>query len=166
MIDYEVSNCPVPKEQQPLNEYKELKSSWLFRDCSLSMGSYLSRIAWTWGLSWLLAGPVAYSSFPPHKYIAQFLLSGAAGATIGVVFLVLRLYLGWSYVRSRLVSPIIFYEESGWYDGQNWMKPQEVLDRDRLVVSYEIKPIMQRLQVTSLCLVMLFVAGTMIWQFV
>ncbi len=166
MIDYEVSNCPVPREQQPLNEYEELKNSWLFRDCSLSLRSYLTKIAWIWGISWLVAGPVAYSSFPPNKYILQFVLSGAGGASIGVVLIVLRLYLGWSYVRGRLKSPIIFYEESGWYDGQNWMKPQQVLDRDLLVVSYEIKPIIQRLQITGLCLVMLFVTGTIVWNLV
>ncbi|MEO0683963.1 MAG: CGLD27 family protein [Cyanobacteria bacterium J06649_11] len=165
MIDYEVSSCPVPTEQQPLNEYEELKNSWLFRDCSLSIRFYLTRIAWVWGLSWIIAGPVAYSSFPPHKYAIQFVLCGGAGASIGVVLLILRLYLGWSYVRDRLASPVIFYEESGWYDGQNWMKPQQVLDRDQLVVSYEIKPIMQRLQITGLCLVLLFVAGIVTWQF-
>lgn len=164
MIDYEVSNCPVPREQQPLNEYEQLKNSWLFQDCSLSSRSYLTKILWIWGLSWLVAGPVAYSSFPPHKYIVQFILSGSAGASIGVVLVLLRLYLGWSYVRDRLASPIIFYEESGWYDGQNWMKPQQVLDRDLLVVSYEIKPIIQRLQITALCLVMLFFAGTIVWH--
>ncbi|MBE9215164.1 CGLD27 family protein [Plectonema cf. radiosum LEGE 06105] len=164
MIDYEVSNCPVPTEQQPLNEYEQLKNSWLFQDCSLSTRSYLTKILWIWGLSWLVAGPVAYSSFPPHKYIIHFLLCGSAGASIGVVLVLLRLYLGWSYVRDRLASPIIFYEESGWYDGQNWMKPQQVLDRDLLVVSYEIKPIIQRLQITALCLVMLFFAGTIVWH--
>jgi len=166
MIDYEVSNCPVPTEQQPLNEYEQLKNSWLFQDCSLSTRSYLTKILWIWGLSWIVAGPVAYSSFPPHKYIIQFLLCGSAGASIGVILVLLRLYLGWSYVRDRLASPIIFYEESGWYDGQNWMKPQQVLDRDLLVVSYEIKPIIQRLQITALCLVMLFFTGTMIWHLV
>ena len=165
MIDYEVSSCPVPTEQQPLNEYEQLKNSWLFRDCSLSMRSYLSKIAWVWGLSWIIAGPVAYSSFPPHKYAAQFVLCGVAGASIGVVLLVLRLYLGWSYVRGRLVSPVIFYEESGWYDGQNWMKHQQDLDRDRLVGNYELKPIIQRLKITSLYLAILVVAGIAIWQF-
>ena len=82
MIDYEVSSCPVPTEQQPLTEYEQLKSSWLFRDCSLSMRSYLTKIAWVWGVSWIVAGPVAYSSFPPHKYAAQFVLCGAAGASV------------------------------------------------------------------------------------
>jgi len=166
MIESSVSNCPVPNEQQPLNEYEELKSSWLFRDCTFSWGEYMTKILWIWGLSGLVASPVVAASFHPHKQIAQFILCSSAGAGIGVLLALLRLYLGWSYVRDRLVSPIIFYEESGWYDGQTWTKPQEVLTRDRLVVTYQIQPVIQRLQITLLGLAVLFVAGTIVWHLV
>ncbi len=166
MINSSVSSCPVPTEQQPLNEYEELKSSWLFRDCTLSWHEYITKIAWIWGLSWLVAGPVAYSSFSPYKYTAKFILTGTLGASVGVVLAVVRLYLGWSYVRDRLASPIIFYEESGWYDGQTWKKPQEVLTRDRLIVSYSLKSIIQRLKITFAGLAVLFVAGTIVWHLV
>ncbi len=161
-----VSNCPVPAEQQPLNEYEELKNSWLFCDCTLNWRGYITKIAWIWGISWVVAAPIAAASFPPPKHIAQFILSSAAGASIGLVLVLVRLYLGWSYVRDRLASPIIFYEESGWYDGQTWAKPQEVLTRDRLIVSYQIKPIIQRLQITNACLAVLFVVGTIVWHLV
>ncbi|BAZ66245.1 MAG: CGLD27 family protein [Pelatocladus maniniholoensis HA4357-MV3] len=166
MIKSSISNCPVPTEQQPLNEYEELKSSWLFSDCALNWGDYITKIAWVWGLSWLVAAPVAAASFTPHKYTMQFILSGAAGGSIGVVLALLRLYLGWSYVRDRLTSPIIFYEESGWYDGQTWTKPPEILNRDRLIVSYEIKPIIKRLQITFAGLAVSFVVGTIVWHLV
>ena len=166
MIRSSVSNCPVPTEQQPLNEYEELKSSWLFRDCALSWGDYITKIAWIWGLSGLVAIPVVAVSFPPEKYIAQFIFCSAAGASIGVVLALSRLYLGWSYVRDRLISPIIFYEESGWYDGQTWTKPQSVLMRDRLIVTYEIQPIVRRLQITFVGLAVLFIAGTIVWHLV
>lgn len=33
---------------------------------------------------------------------------------------------GWSYVGDRLLSAVIPYEETGWYDGQMWVKPPEV----------------------------------------
>jgi len=75
-----------------------------------------------------------------------------------------RLYLGWLYVRDRLYSTTVFYEESGWYDGQTWIKPQEVLSRDRLIVTYDIKPILQRLQFTFAGLAGLLVVGTIVWH--
>jgi hypothetical protein len=166
MIKSSVSNCPVPIEQQPLNEYEELKSAWLFRDCTLSWGHYITKIVWIWGLSALVAAPVVATSFPPYRHVAQFTLCTTAGASIGVLLALLRLYLGWSYIRDRLASPLIFYEESGWYDGQTWTKPQEVLMRDRLIVSYQIQPIIQRLQMSFGGLAVLFLAGTIVWQLV
>jgi hypothetical protein len=164
VIKSSVSNCPVPTEQQPLNEYEELKTSWLFRDSTLNWRKYITKIVWIWSLSWLVAGPVAAASFPPHKYIAHFILCGAAGASVGVVLALIRLYLGWFYVRDRLYSPTVFYEESGWYDGQTWTKPLEILDRDRLIVTYGIKPILRRLQFTSAGLAGLFLIGTIVWH--
>ncbi|NJR76087.1 MAG: CGLD27 family protein, partial [Scytonema sp. CRU_2_7] len=137
MIKSSVSNCPVPTEQQPLNEYEELKTSWLFRDCALNWREQITKMLWIWALSWVVAGPVAAASFAPHKHIAQFILCGAAGASIGVVLALVRLYLGWFYISDRLFSPTVFYEESGWYDGQTWTKPEDVLNRDRLIATYE-----------------------------
>lgn len=164
MIKSSVSNCPVPTEQQPLNEYEELKVSWLFRDCALNWREHITKMVWIWSLSWVVAGPVAAASFPPHKHIAQFILCGAAGASIGVVLLLVRLYLGWFYVSDRLFSSTVFYEESGWYDGQTWTKPEDVLNRDRLIATYEIKPILRRLQLTFAGLAGMFVAGSIVWR--
>ncbi|MBD2776608.1 CGLD27 family protein [Iningainema tapete] len=166
MIESSVSKCPVPTEQQPLNEYEDLKSSWLFQDCTLNWRDYIIKIVGIWSFSWLFAGPVAAASFPLHKHTAQFILCGAAGASVGVILVLVRLYLGWSYVQDRLSSPIIFYEESGWYDGQTWTKPEEILMRDRLIVNYSIKPIIQRLQITFAGLAVLFVTGTIVWHLV
>ncbi|MGH1392579.1 MAG: CGLD27 family protein [Trichormus sp.] len=164
MINSSLANCPVPTEQQPLNEYEELKAAWLFRDCTLNLQQYTKKLAWIWVLSWLVAGPVSAASFPPNKQLVHFLLCGAAGASIGVILVLVRLYLGWLYIRDRLYTTTVFYEESGWYDGQTWLKPQEVLNRDRLIVTYEIKPILQRLQFTFAGLAGMFVTGTIVWH--
>ena len=160
-----VSVCPVPYEQQPLNEYEELKDSCFFRYCTLGWRDYTVRIAWLWCASWLIAGPVAAASFAPYKYPGQFTISGAVGASLGVGIALLRLYLGWTYVRDRLVSPTIFYEESGWYDGQTWEKPTEVLTRDRLIVTYQVQPVLSRLQRTFALLALLLFASGVAWNF-
>ena len=41
-------------------------------------------------------------------------------------------------------------QETGWYDGQTYVKPPEVLARDRLVGTYEVNPVMNRLRQTML----------------
>ena len=53
----------------------------------------------------------------------------------------------------------VSYEESGWYDGQVWVKPPEILLQDRLVGTYEIYPGLLRLQSTLVFLLVLFLAS-------
>jgi Conserved in the green lineage and diatoms 27 len=159
------SVCPVPTEQQPINEYQELKESWFFRWATLELQGYLKPILLLWGLSWLIAAPVAAVSFPLAKYPIQFFLSGAAGAVLFPALALLRLYLGWIYICSRLSQETVFYEESGWYDGQAWQKPLEVLQRDRLIVNYELRPLLQRLKLTFIVILSLLLANGMIWIF-
>lgn len=165
MIESSAYVCPVPTEQQPLNEYEELKQSGFFKTCTLSWQQYITKLLWIWGLSWLVAGPVAAASFPLPKYIGQFILSGSAGASVGVLLVLVRMYLGWSYIKSRLTTETIFYEESGWYDGQTWTKPEEVKSRDLLIATYQIQPILQRLQQSFISLVLMLTAGTVVWNF-
>jgi hypothetical protein len=93
------------------------------------------------------------------------MLCGGAGASVFLMLMLLRLYLGWSYVRDRLLRETIFYEESGWYDGQTWTKPPEILTRDRLIVSYQVQPILLRLKRTFGILALFFVGGSLIWIF-
>jgi hypothetical protein len=165
MMESSVSICPVPIEQQPINEYQELKESWLFRWVTLDLRDYIIKLIWVWGWSWLVAGPVAAASFSPNKHLVQFMLCGGAGASVFLTLMLLRLYLGWSYVRDRLLRETIFYEESGWYDGQTWTKPPEILTRDRLIVSYQVQPILLRLKRTFGILTLFFVGGSLIWIF-
>ena len=49
-------------------------------------------------------------------------------------------------MSKRLLSAAIEYEETGWYDGQIFLKPPEILARDRLLGTYEVKPIIAKLQ--------------------
>ncbi|MGB3237797.1 MAG: CGLD27 family protein [Geitlerinemataceae cyanobacterium] len=155
--------CPVPDEQQPIVEYQLLSESCFFRSCTGEWRSYLTMLAGFWMLSFPVAAAVAAASFPPAKYPVFFFLGGAAGANFMVVLVLVRLYLGWKYIRSRLLDPIVFYEESGWYDGQSWQKTPEILDRDRLLANYQVKPILQRLQQTLIGLGVSYLIGGIVW---
>lgn len=156
--------CPVPSEQQPLNEFQELTESWFFRWATLDWWPYVRPLAILWGLSWVFVGPVAAVSFPPAKDLSRFLVCGAVGACVLPLLALVQLTLGWLYVRDRLHKETIFYEESGWYDGQTWTKPEEVLQRDRLIVNYQIQPILKRLLQTFGFLGSMFLAGALVWQ--
>ncbi len=157
------SRCPVPLEQQPCNEYEELKESWFFSWSQLQGWDYGKKLVWLGFWGWLLIGPLARASFPPQKKPLLFLLAGTIGVTIFVGLVVLRLYLGWFYISDRLKAEKVFYEESGWYDGQVWQKPESVLTRDRLIVSYQIEPIMKRLQRTAWILLSLMAVSITLW---
>ena len=60
------------------------------------------------------------------------------------------MYLAWKYVYQRLMNSTITYEESGWYDGQTWVKTNEILLQDKLVGTYEVLPIIDRLRIVIL----------------
>ncbi|MBE9039269.1 CGLD27 family protein [Oscillatoriales cyanobacterium LEGE 11467] len=155
--------CPVPTEQQPIVEYQTLRESCFFRSCTGELRDYLTMLAWFWLPGWLFVGPVVAASFSPEKFPMRFFLGGAAGASFIVFLLVVRLYLGWRYVSDRLSDTTVIYEESGWYDGQCWTKTPEILTRDSLVVSYEIQPILNRLQRTFFWLGITYLSGGLVW---
>lgn len=163
MRESPASISPVPTEQQPLNEYEQLNNSWFFSWVTLKTLPYVRKLIWVWLWGWLVSGPIAAASFPIGKYPLMFILTATGGSLIFVIFTLLQLYLGWSYVSNRLAKEIIFYEESGWYDGQHWQKPPEVLNRDRLVVSYQVKPILQRLKISFATVMGLFSASGLMW---
>ena len=98
----------------------------------------------------VLFAPVAISIESPSRHLVQFICVAGIGGAVGLVLPVLLLLSGWSHVKQRLNSDKVFYEESGWYDGQTWEKPEADLVKDRLLITYEIKPVLKRLQLTLL----------------
>jgi hypothetical protein len=158
--------CPVPLEQRPINEYQDLKESWFFRWATLERWGYIKPIVVLWMLNWIVAGPIASVSFTPARHLPQFLLLGSMGASLIPILALVRLYLGWVYVRTRLLNTNVFYEESGWYDGQIWEKPPEVLAQDQLIVSYQIQPVLLRLQKTFAAIAGAFLAIILAWWMV
>ncbi len=158
--------CPVPHDQRPLNEYEELKESWFFKWARLDLVAYLKGLLWVWLAAWLVSAPVASYSFSPAHLPLQFWLMSATGAALFPALTLARLYLGWNYIRSRLLNATIFYEESGWYDGQYWTKTAEELTKDRLVATYQVEPVLRRLRGSLAVLGGLLSLGILLWNFV
>ncbi|KAI7739667.1 hypothetical protein M8C21_020534 [Ambrosia artemisiifolia] len=139
----------VPFEQRPVNEYSSLKEGPLYSWGELKPTSFFLRLGGLWLATFTVLGiPVSAASFNPSSDPLRFLLAAGTGTLFLVSLVVLRIYLGWSYVGDRLLSAVIPYEESGWYDGQMWVKPPEILARDRLLGSYKVKPVIKMLKQT------------------
>ena len=144
------SKCPVPKEQQPTNEYIELSNSMFF-SLPKSNKKYTVVLLSIWAIFFLLfliisSGSV-YFSENNFKYILISLFS-----SLSVPLLIsIRLLLGWNHIYKRLISEKVEYEESGWYDGQIWIKPIQLKERESLIASLEVKPILNKIsQITSI----------------
>lgn len=158
-----INFCPVPREQQPIYEYEQLKESWLFDWGMLAIGKYSRKVLWVSLWSLLIVAPLALSIYTPVKNPLELVLSSIIGVALLTGLFLSRIYLGWQYVKNRLQSDRIFYEESGWYDGQTWLKPTTMIDRDRLIVNYEIEPIMRRLQQTYGLIALIVASCSLLW---
>nr|YP_009257555.1 hypothetical chloroplast RF36 [Coeloseira compressa]ANH09638.1 hypothetical chloroplast RF36 [Coeloseira compressa] len=138
--------CPVPFEQQPLNEYFALKSSFCFGWSTLAINEYIIKIIYIFCISFLIFFPLICIIINNYNFLWKAFLLNCLTVNLLLILVFTRLYLGWSYVMKRLVSATIFYEESGWYDGQIWIKNLDMLTKDRLVGLYEVMPFIDRIQ--------------------
>ncbi|KAJ9531431.1 hypothetical protein V8C86DRAFT_2471765 [Haematococcus lacustris] len=139
----------VPQDQRPANELKQLKEAQLYSWATLPEAAYLQRLALIFLFFFaFVGGPISYQTFDPLAQPLLWGLSATVGSLVIVAIAVVRIYLGWSYVGDRLMSAAVEYEESGWYDGEVFVKPPELLTRDRLLGMYEVKPVMAKLRTT------------------
>ncbi|KAJ6733207.1 hypothetical protein OIU74_005049 [Salix koriyanagi] len=156
----------VPFEQRPVNEYSSLKEGPLYSWGELDPGPFFLRLGGLWLVTFTVLGvPIAAATFNPSREPLRFVLAAGTGTLFLVSLIILRIYLGWSYVGDRLLSAVIPYEESGWYDGQMWVKPPEVLARDRLLGSYKVKPVIKMLKQTLVGTGALLVTAVMLFIF-
>lgn len=139
-------NCPVPFDQQPLNEYFLLKDSRLFAWSIRERREYFVTTIYLFIALFIACYPITYCIHPIQHFFIKSIIINILVSTIVLLLLFIRLYLGWSYIIKRLLSATVFYEESGWYDGQIWIKTAESLMQDRLVGLYEIMPFIKRIQ--------------------
>ena len=157
------SKCPVPKEQQPTNEFLELSNSKLFALPKSSKKFSIILIS-TWLVAFLIFLVISTGSTYFHTYLLKYIFLSFFGSLSVPLLITIRLFLGWTHIYKRLTSEIIEYEESGWYDGQIWNKPIESKEKETLIASIEVKPILKNLtQVTSV-IISLILIGILIYQ--
>eukprot|EP00238_Polyblepharides_amylifera_P005494 CAMPEP_0196581072 /NCGR_PEP_ID=MMETSP1081-20130531/32266_1 /TAXON_ID=36882 /ORGANISM="Pyramimonas amylifera, Strain CCMP720" /LENGTH=249 /DNA_ID=CAMNT_0041901169 /DNA_START=369 /DNA_END=1118 /DNA_ORIENTATION=+ len=160
--EFEEEMC-VPRDQRPVNELRELQQASLYSWGELPTPLYARNLGLLWlGFFTLLGAPIAGQTYPMDTQFLQFFLAGGCGGFVPVVLATLRIYLGWEYVGNRLLSAVVEYEETGWYDGQIWVKSPEVLARDRLLGSYKVKPTLARLKNTMLISALILVFSSLV----
>jgi Conserved in the green lineage and diatoms 27 len=155
----QINICPVPQIQRPINEYKALKNSFNFT-WTLSESKYFFK-----DLSLIFLFLIGFSSIivtNNHNweiYLVKSILE-IFSSSLFLCFLILcRFYLAWSYIYKRLMNATVSYEESGWYDGQTWVKTTEILLQDKLIGTYELLPKINRLKITlRICIILLSIS--------
>ena len=158
------SKCPVPNEQQPTNEFIELSKSKIF-SWPKSKKSYSFILLKFWIASFLLFTIISSGSIYFINYILKYILISLFSSLSIPLLISIRLYLGWNHVFKRLNSEKVEYEESGWYDGQIWIKPVNLKEKESLIASNEVKPILTNLiQITSIILI-IGLSGFLLFQY-
>nr|QUE29546.1 Ycf36 [Erythrotrichia foliiformis] len=139
-------SCPVPLEQQPLEEYASLIMSKFFSLPAKEIKSYFL-LLFSLSISLILLGNLLFfpDTFLFYLDLKSFFTLLIISDII-LIFIIMRLYFSWSYVSKRLLSAIVFYEESGWYDGQIWVKTTDVLMQDRLIAMNISVPLINRVK--------------------
>ena len=156
-------NCPVPKDQQPTNEFIELSKSKIFT-WPKSKKSFIFILLKFWiGTFFIFVVISSGSVYFETSTLRYILLSFFSSLSLPFLFS-LRLYLGWNHIFKRLTSEKVEYEESGWYDGQIWIKPLKLKEKESLIALLEVKPILKNLiQILSIIIIVALI-GILLFQ--
>ena len=158
------TKCPVPKEQQPTNEFIELSKSITFSWPKTKKSLILVLIKF-WLVTFVIFLVISSGSIYFKTSILKYILLSLFTSLSIPLLISIRLYLGWNHVFKRLTSEIVEYEESGWYDGQVWIKPLLLKEKESLIASIEVKPILKNLiQIFSIISV-LALSGILLFQY-
>jgi len=158
------SKCPVPREQQPTNEFIELSKSKIFSWPKTKKSLILILIKFWIGAFVLFLVISSGSVYFKTSLLKYILLSFFSSLSIPLLISI-RLYLGWNHIFKRLTSEKVEYEESGWYDGQVWEKPLVLKEKESLIASIEVKPILKNLTQIFSIILTLVLSGILLFQY-
>ena len=158
------SKCPVPRDQQPTNEFIELSKSRIF-SWPKTKKSLIFILIKFWVGAFIIFLVISSGSVYFKTSLLKYVLLSFFSSLSIPLLISIRLYLGWNHIFKRLTSEKVEYEESGWYDGQVWEKPLVLKEKESLIASIEVKPILKNLiQILSIITV-LALSGILIFQY-
>ena len=158
------SKCPVPREQQPTNEFIELSKSIIF-SWPKTKKSLILVLTKFWLGAFVLFLIISSGSIYFKTSILKYVLLSFFSSLSIPLLVSIKLYLGWKHVFKRLTSEKVEYEESGWYDGQVWVKPITLKEKESLIASIEVKPILKNLIQTLSIISVLALSGILLFQY-
>jgi len=158
------SKCPVPREQQPTNEFIELSKSIIFSWPKTKKSLILVLIKFWLGAFFLFL-TISSGSIYFKTFLLKYTLISLFSSLSIPLLISIRLYLGWNHVFKRLKSERVEYEESGWYDGQVWIKPLTLKERESLIASNEVKPILNNIVQIFSVISILALSGILFFQY-
>ena len=106
------SKCPVPREQQPTNEFIELSKSQIFSWPKTKKSLILILIKF-WVVAFVLFLVISSGSVYFKTSLLKYILLSFFSSLSIPLFISIRLYLGWKHIFNRLISEKDEYEESG-----------------------------------------------------
>lgn len=133
-------SCPVPKEQRPIQEYMELVESNFFNWPILGEVLFRQKLIKIFLGFFIISLSLSNLFFNQNQLTIKFLLINSVITIILIWLIIIKLLLDWNYIKQRLYSSTVFYEESGWYDGRIWIKSKNILIQDRLILTYQVLP--------------------------
>ena len=156
--------CPVPREQQPTNEFIELSKSKIF-SWPKTKKSLIFILAKFWVGAFVLFLVISTGSVYFKSSLLKYILLSLFSSLSIPLLITIKLYLGWNHIFKRLISEKVEYEESGWYDGQVWEKPLVLKEKESLIASIEVKPILKNLIQAFSIISVLALSGILIFQY-
>ena len=138
--------CPVPLQQRPLNEFNNIRNSWIISWPLLDKRIFYRKLLHSWILITPISLIISYGSSYLKNNIFDLTLISLTASLMLPILLLSRQWLSWVYIYKRLNSEKIEYEESGWYDGQTWEKPIDWRAKDLLVAQHQVKPVLNHLK--------------------
>ena len=145
--------CPVPLNQRPLNEFNSIRNSWIISWPLLEKRIFYRNLLYSWILIEPISLIISYGSNYLKDNIFDLTFISLTSALLFPILLLTRQWLSWIYIYKRLTSENIEYEESGWYDGQVWEKPIDWRAKDLLIAQYQVKPILNHLEIITIFLI-------------